>query len=269
MEDTIATYDKISSIENIKIAHFDVNKRYTKPHRHNKYLEIVFFVKGEGFHHIDSKSFVIEPPIVFVINKDQVHHWEINTKPEGYVIIIKEEFLQKIFDKQINALLFQFYFKEKIKIPKEDISVDALFKILFLEMQRHAQREVLEGVLKLLLTIVIRYSELNRNINENVDKITSFMNLLLESHKNNVVFYLNALNTTSYSLNKLCKEKYSKTVSQVIAIEIIKEIKRQLLYTNNSIGEIAFNLEFKDVSHFVKYFKRHTGVTPLQFKKGN
>ncbi|MFB9056647.1 AraC family ligand binding domain-containing protein [Mariniflexile ostreae] len=74
--------------------HF-VNKRYTKPHRHNKYLEIIFFCKGEGFHHLDSKSYGIDPPVVFVLKKEEVDNWEINIIPKGYVIIIKETFSKK------------------------------------------------------------------------------------------------------------------------------------------------------------------------------
>lgn len=267
MENTIATYNKIASIENIKIAYFDVNKRYTKPHRHKKYLEIVYFTEGEGCHHVDSKRYEVESPVVFIINKEQVHFWEISTIPKGCVIIIKEEFLEKTLDKYINNLLSEFYSREKIQIPKDDSSVSALFNVLFLEMQQpHVQREVVEGALKALLTIIIRYSEQNTSNNENVDKISPFMDLLLETHKNSVTFYVNALNTTFHSLNELCKAKYNKTASQVIAFEIIKEIKRRLLYTDKSVSEIAFNLEFNDVSHFVKYFKRHTGITPLQFK---
>lgn len=45
--------NKISFENTIKIEPFDVAKRYTKPHVHNKYLEIVFFSKGSGFHYLD------------------------------------------------------------------------------------------------------------------------------------------------------------------------------------------------------------------------
>ncbi|MDO6425002.1 helix-turn-helix domain-containing protein, partial [Saccharophagus degradans] len=62
------------------------------------------------------------------------------------------------------------------------------------------------------------------------------------------------------------KKKQDKTASQIIATHMVQEAKRMLMYTDKSVGEIAYELNFKDVSHFVKYFKRHTQMTPLQFK---
>ncbi|MFB9055267.1 helix-turn-helix domain-containing protein [Mariniflexile ostreae] len=268
MKDFIETYNKISAIDDIKIAPFDVNKRYTKPHRHNKYLEIIFFCKGEGFHHLDSKSYGIDPPVVFVVKKEEVHNWEINIIPKGYVIIIKETFLDNTLDKYINLQLIKLQKKQKIQLQKKDASIlKSLFKVLCEEMkQSHPQRAFVEGVLKALLGKIINYSH-NKNSADPLGKMAMFMELLIEKPKNNVAYYANCLNLTSQNLNQLCKKQYDKTASEIIAIEIIKEVKRLLLYTNRTISDIAFQLEFKDVSHFVKYFKRHTGSTPLQFKK--
>lgn len=268
MEDFIETYDKISSIDDIKIAPFDVNKRYTKPHRHNKYVEIVYFSKGEGYHHLDSKIHVIEPPMVFVVKKEEVHNWEINTIPKGYVIIIKETFLDKTLDKYINIQLIKLQAIQKIRLQKKDASiVKSLFKALCKEKERpQPQIEFVEGVLKALLGKIINYSYVNKT-NGNLDKTADFMELVIKRPRNNVAHYAKSLNLTSQNLNQLCRKQYNKSASEIIAIEIIKEVKRYLIYTNKTISEIAFQLDFKDVSHFVKYFKRHTGSTPLQYKK--
>jgi AraC family transcriptional regulator, transcriptional activator of pobA len=153
VKDFIKTNNKISSVDDIKIAPFDVNKRYTKPHRHNKYLEIIFFCEGKGFHHLDSKSYSIEPPMVFVVKKEEVHSWEINTIPKGYVIIIKETFLDKTLDKNINLQLLKLQTVHKIQLQKKDASIiKSLFKVLCQEKEQILpQAEFIEGVLKALL----------------------------------------------------------------------------------------------------------------------
>ncbi|WP_372753197.1 AraC family transcriptional regulator [Mariniflexile sp.] len=262
---TIKVYDKISPVFDIKVEPFDVNKRYTKPHRHNKYLELVYFSKGEGYHHLDSISYIIEPPMVFVVKKEEVHNWEITTVPKGFVIIIKESFLDKTLDKHINIQLNKLRTIQKVKLS--DTSLKPLFKALCVELKQHVpQIEFVEGVLKALLEKIIgsSYTEVT---NESVDKMTDFMSLLIENPKNDVAFYAKNLNLTSQNLNQLCRKQYDKTASEIIAIEIIKEAKRFLMYTNKTMSEIGYQLDFKDVSHFVKYFKRHTGKTPLQFRK--
>tara|TARA_X000000950_G_C13570021_1_gene519117 strand:- start:212 stop:607 length:396 start_codon:yes stop_codon:yes gene_type:complete len=130
MKNVIDTYNKIPDYKDIKIEEFDVNKRYTKPHKHNKYLEIVYFIKGSGFHHLDLKSYKIKPATAFIVKKDEVHHWEITTKPKGYVIIINEAFLAKTLDKFLNNQLLKLQHKSFIKIDKDDLSLKALFKAL-------------------------------------------------------------------------------------------------------------------------------------------
>jgi AraC family transcriptional activator of pobA len=262
----IATYNKISALADIKIVRFDVNKRYTKPHKHNKYLELVYFIEGEGVHYMDLVSYEIKLPVVFLINKNEVHNWEINTIPKGYVIILKEGFLEKTIDKYINKQLLKLSESKEIKIPKEEASIGLLFEILCDEMKQNSdQQEFIEGILKALLSKIINHANVE-DAEDVIDKGLRFIALLEETLKNNVAFYAEALNITPQNLNKICHKKYGKTSSLIIADYLIKEVKRLLLFTDNSVSEIAFKLDFKDVSHFVKYFKRHTGITPLQFK---
>ncbi|MBJ6369246.1 AraC family transcriptional regulator [Snuella sedimenti] len=270
MDTAIATYNKITSLENIKVARFDVSKRYTKPHRHNKYLELVFFSKGSGFHYMDLKSYAIKPPVVFLIKKGEVHHWEIDSKPKGYVIIIKEAFLEKTLDKHINTLLFKLDSKQKINIPEKDLTIRKLFKILCQEAnQENAQQDIVEGLLKALISKIASYSSLDGIKMNTVDTATRFLDILSKTLKNNVGFYAELLNVTPQNLNQICQKSYNKTASLVIADFLIKEAKRLLVYTSKSVSEIAFHFDFKDVSHFIKYFKRHTGHTPLQFKNNH
>lgn len=266
MNKAIAVYTKIPSVTNIKIEPFDVNKRYTKPHRHNKYIELVYFKEGSGFHYMDSVCYDIKPPVVFLISNNEVHHWEINTDPEGYVIIVKEDFLEKTIDKHINQQLFRLN-KEPMIAIQPDASIDMLFKILCTEMKQESiQKEVIEGSLKALFAKIIGYSNRTQSTT-NIDKSLHFEKLLKQELRNDVSFYADLMNISTQNLNVICKKNFSKTASQVIAAHIIQEAKRQLLYTDVSISEIAYSLDFNDVSHFVKYFKRHTASTPLSFKQ--
>ncbi|MCW2118105.1 helix-turn-helix domain-containing protein [Flavobacterium sp. 7A] len=266
MKKSIAVYTKIPNVTDIKIEPFDVNKRYTKPHRHNKYIELVYFRAGSGFHYMDSTAYEIKPPLVFVINNNEVHHWEIDTIPEGFVIIIKEGFLEKIIDKHINQQLYRLKKQQMITLQTDE-SIDKLFEVLCFEMKQPSiQKEVIEGGLKALFAKIIGYSNRTERF-ENSDKSIYFEELLKQELRNDVSFYADLLNVTTQQLNVICKKSFSKTASQVIITFIIQEAKRQLVYTDRTISEIAYSLDFKDVSHFVKYFKRHTEITPLVFKQ--
>ncbi|MGB3383878.1 MAG: helix-turn-helix domain-containing protein [Marinomonas sp.] len=47
---------------------------------------------------------------------------------------------------------------------------------------------------------------------------------------------------------------------------MLLEAKRQLLYTSQSIEEIAYNLGFKDPAYFSRFFKKNTGYPPGRFR---
>ncbi|MBN1144668.1 MAG: helix-turn-helix domain-containing protein [Bacteroidales bacterium] len=47
---------------------------------------------------------------------------------------------------------------------------------------------------------------------------------------------------------------------------MLLEAKRYILYTENTINEIADILSFTDASNFVKFFKKNEGVTPINFR---
>jgi AraC family transcriptional regulator, transcriptional activator of pobA len=48
---------------------------------------------------------------------------------------------------------------------------------------------------------------------------------------------------------------------------VILEIKVLLMQTNLSISEIAFKMNFSDVSYFSKFFSKHTHTNPSAFRK--
>ncbi|MHA7830229.1 MAG: helix-turn-helix domain-containing protein [Flagellimonas sp.] len=266
MATDITVYNKISQGQDIKVEPFDIAKRYTRPHRHNKYLELVYFSQGSGSHYMDQVEYEIKPPMVFVIKKDEVHHWQIDSVPIGYVMIIKEGFLERTLDKHINAQFQQLGLQKAFGLSF-DPSLDSLFKIAskLMKEQMTDHHIAIEGTLKALLAKLLHHAPNTGHMEKNL--AFHFKQLLMDGPKNDVAHYARLLHTSSQNLNAQCRREFGMTASQVIAQHIVQEAKRQLSYTNLSISEIGYALSFKDTSHFIKYFKRNEGVTPLQFKK--
>ena len=79
--------------------------------------------------------------------------------------------------------------------------------------------------------------------------------------------YAEKLHTTYKTLNKTCKQNTQQTAKQLIDAYTILESKRRLVIDNQSIQQHAYELGFAEPSNFIKYFKKHTGLTPAQFRK--
>lgn len=98
-----------------------------------------------------------------------------------------------------------------------------------------------------------------------------FAELLLEYAKteHNVSFYADKLCITSQYLTKVLKQTININANQMIDSFLIKEAKILLRRRSNSIQQIAELLNYSDQSSFGKFFLKHTGMTPLEYRKSH
>ncbi|MEJ5102571.1 MULTISPECIES: helix-turn-helix domain-containing protein [Chryseobacterium] len=75
------------------------------------------------------------------------------------------------------------------------------------------------------------------------------------------------MNITLRTLQKAFLKAEKETPKQWLINRMILEIKRNLMYNQLNISEISYNLGFKELTNFTKFFKSKTGVTPTQFRK--
>lgn len=87
------------------------------------------------------------------------------------------------------------------------------------------------------------------------------------SRERSVAFYARELNISHQHLCTTIRQIAGKTVLDLIADMVIMDAKAQLKSTNLSIQEIAYALNFPDVSSFGKYFKRYVGMGPQKYRE--
>lgn len=259
------TKDKTNSIETIKIAPFRKNVRKTAAHKHNKYLEFVYFSEAKGYHVIDNFKIEINPPIFFVIRKEQVHFWNLKSEPKGFVVIIKESFIKECLDAELKQQLTKISAFPYLN-PNDNQTIEQLFHLLINKYHNKGNKSITEGLLKAMLGTLLLSEKPRKQVNSTMYQ--EFIELLSTEEKlsNSVKYYAKLLNTSPQNLNINCKNECNKSSSEVLSDYILSEAKRLLLYSNKNISEIAYSLSFKDNSHFTKYFKRHVGITPTNYK---
>jgi len=81
-----------------------------------------------------------------------------------------------------------------------------------------------------------------------------------------VADYAQLLSVSANHLNKMVKEVTGKTASDSIREMLGQEARSLLRYTDNSISEIAYRLDFSDPASFNRFFKAETGETPLSYR---
>jgi len=79
--------------------------------------------------------------------------------------------------------------------------------------------------------------------------------------------YAKELSITTNHLNKCVKSITGLSASQLYNKITITEAKYLLLMADLTVTEVAYRLGFDDPSYFSRFFKKHEGLTPLDFRQ--
>lgn len=92
--------------------------------------------------------------------------------------------------------------------------------------------------------------------------------LVIENYTNErrAQFYADKLGISLQHLSTTVKQVTGKNVLDIIAHVVMVDVKAKLKSTDMTIQEIAYSLNFPSASFFGKYFKRHMGMSPLEYR---
>lgn len=93
--------------------------------------------------------------------------------------------------------------------------------------------------------------------------------LLIHEHcteHREVNFYANKLCISSRYLSKVVQNVTGTTAKSIIDKHVILEMRAMLKSTTLSVQEISNLMHFPDQSFFGRYFKKHTGMSPLKYR---
>jgi AraC-like DNA-binding protein len=80
-------------------------------------------------------------------------------------------------------------------------------------------------------------------------------------------FYADKMGVSLQYLSTTVKQVTGKNILDIISYVVIMDAKSKLKSTGMTIQEISYSLNFPNASFFGKYFKRHVGMTPLEFRE--
>ena len=106
--------------------------------------------------------------------------------------------------------------------------------------------------------------------NRRDDVLKTFMESLYRNYKqeHEVSFYAQEQNLTCRYFSSIIKDRSGQTPSTWIATALLVEAKQMLQSTPLSVRDVSEKLNFPNQSYFGKWFKNHTGISPLEFKAG-
>jgi len=250
------------------------------PHRTNFY-HIFLFENCQPTHLVDFEPIKIEPYSLLFIDKDRVHQFDQLLNYEGKLIVFTENFFCTT-ETDIKFLRSSILFNDLadqpiIKLNKSDfekyISICENITEELLLPTDNAQHTLLKNLLHNFLLLTERekrkqgFTEIKKSAD--LDFTLLFRDLLETNYikLKAVNDYAQLIFISEKRLGQATSKILGKSPKEIINDRILLEAKRLLVHTNLSIKEIGQELGFEDPAYFVRYFKKNTEHTPVEFRE--
>ncbi len=286
--DSVKTYQKVYS-ENERDVSFGIfrmediyieeNGKADEPHRHN-YYTVLIVNQAKGLHKIDFNTYELSNKQVFFVAPGQVHQVIESEMSIGFAMTFSNQFLVEnsiplSFIESLN--LFQNYGQSPPLMPNKEQfdTIENYANQIFDLYSNDAQMKCMSigAFLKLLLiecNNICAVNPIEMDVDTTGDNlIRSFKKGVERNYKteHSTTFYANELSITPDHLNRTFKARTGNTAKDYIQARIITEAKRLLYFTDLTNKEIAYELGFNEPANFSAFFKKHTQLSPSNFKK--
>ncbi len=81
-----------------------------------------------------------------------------------------------------------------------------------------------------------------------------------------VAFYAQELCVTPKYLSRVCLQSTGHNASYWIGQFAVSEMLEELSKSSLTLTEISIRFHFQSLSHFTRFIKQHTGMTPSEFR---
>lgn len=243
------------------------------PHRHDFY-HVIWIESGRGTFIRDGRSYPVEAGTLAFVPPGQVHTWKWEHPLKGYVLSFEPVLLFNQYDRPYRLLheLTQWSTAGNDLGQVSDSARDFLrerFENLAREFcgNEEFRDEMLRAQVTALLICLHRLliGQAPIEFREHFGPLTSrFLSLLEEAEGKfyRTGHYLSALSVSSRALTNAVLLETGKSPSVWIRDRTVLEARRLLTYTDLTISEIAYRLNFRNVSYFVRFYRRLAGVPP-------
>ncbi|MEM7799266.1 MAG: helix-turn-helix transcriptional regulator [Chloroflexota bacterium] len=248
-----------------------------QPNRHTFY-EVFWVTGGGGTHVIDFVEYEIQPNSLFFVGRGVVHYWNIRESLQGVVLLFKPDLFQILGGDNFLAQLdlFQANFHQSAVYPNKAESdwVTSIVQQIERELldQNYRYDQMVVALFQMLLIraqrLVMSQNNLETGISSSAALTRRYLKLIEKDAKkyHKVRHYADQMGVSIGHLSSCVKEVMGLNAGDLLRRELVLEAKRQLVHTNLTIGEVAYELNFADASYFGRFFKREAGQTPREFR---
>lgn len=252
-------------------------RRRTAPHAHPAYGQVIFVRQGRGLMNLEGSSVPFQGPCALLLPHDCVHGLDYEIDVDRWVVTIEETYLH-----QVNARLpefIQLWTSPRVIPLGYDDEAPAHFYNLVRRLEHELRTKAIghvvgtESLLTSMLLRLVRSTRLDQIDKEGATRnairlADRFRELVHQHYRENLKLqdYASRMAVSPVQLRAACVAATGLSPNKLIHARLITEAKRNLIFGDMSIEQVAYGLGFVDTAYFTRFFRKEVGQSPSQFR---
>ena len=251
------------------------------PHIHPDLHHVLLLLDGHAEMRTDEVSRAHSAPALLIVPAGVAHAFKFRPETFGYVITVADSYVASLCtqDRSFGRL---FETARGIPLTYEDVeeyalqtSAEALLEELRSKQAAHAVLVAARAQVVLAQAACIAGKHEDAGAPERplpecraAGTVEHFRRLIELHFRENwpLERYAKAMRISMARLRAACGKVTGTTSIKLLHERIIREAKRDLMFTTKTVAQIAYELGFVDCAYFSRFFRARTGMTPSEFR---
>jgi len=246
-----------------------------RPHAHQDLQHLVLVTRGSGIFHAEGGENAFAQTAFISVPLACVHGFDFKPGTDGWVLTASGPMLERIAREhgELKAVLAE---PNSMALSAEaGAAMRALFQSLVTEFKGNlpARRTAAEALVTSILVTALRRKlqlgiDAERSTGADSILASKYRALVEENFRKplRISDYAQRLFVSSERLRQACVSSTASSPLALLNARRLLEAKRNLIYTNMSIGLIAEASGFPDPAYFSRFFTQRTGMSPMAYR---
>ncbi len=247
-------------------------------HAHQTLMQLVIVLAGPVGIRLDEQRLAGRSPVMAIVPAGVVHSFQFGPQTHGYVLTLNAHWFGKQELELAQAYQSLFATPRVVTFAAADMEalrMDVLLNELMTEFRKPdgPQSPVTGWLMRSVIWRLAQHltsAGLGQAMNAPGDAMFLRFRTLLEEHfleHWQVGQYAQQLAMSVERLNRLCQQRAGKSAFALVQERMLREACRRLVYVVMPVSQLAYELGFADAGYFCRFFRRHSGVSPNQYRK--
>jgi len=255
-----------------------INDWVIQPHAHRDLHQLLVIFRGVGTMRAEAQEFGFHAPALLVVPAGVVHGFRFDTDTEGYVVTLAETLLRDLAREE-RGFRSLFGVASHAALAADPLPARELADILpklRRELVWNAPASAVAATARLTTVLVIALRALHQPPGPASPAgglraaLVARLREKIEIHLRegwSVARYAAALSVTPARLRAACVEVAGKSPVRIVEDRLLLEARRNLLYTNMTVAQIAWHLGFGDPAYFSRWFSQRAQESPAAYRR--